>query len=69
MNQACKQGVVDANCEYIDEHHLRGKMLSSNQQVYHVKVVCTFLKAHVPLSKVDLVCVLLEETTLRLTNR
>ena len=51
------------------EHHLHGKMLSSNQQVYHVKVVCTFLKAHVPLSKVDLVCVLLEETTLRLTNR
>ena len=39
------------------------------QQVYRVKVVSTFLKAGVPLNKIDCFRDLLEENALRLTDR
>ncbi len=51
------------------EQHLRGETLPEQQQVYRVKVVTTFLKAGVPLSKIELFRDLLEENAYRLTDR
>ena len=55
--------------KYNKEEHPRSETLPQNQQVFRVKVVRTFLKAGVPLSKIDLFRDLLEETAFRLTDR
>ena len=47
----------------------RGESLPEEQQVYRVKVVSSFLKAGVPLSKMDSFRDLLEENAFRLTDR
>ena len=54
---------------YNKEEHLFGETLSRDVQVYHVKVVQTFLKAGVPLNKVDIFRDLLEENGTRLAGR
>ena len=51
------------------EEQLGGETLPEQQQVYHVKVVTTFLKAGVPLSKIELIRDLLKENAYRLTDR
>ena len=43
--------------------------MPNSQQVYHVKVVTSFLKAAVPLRKLDCFCDLLEEHAYRLSDR
>ena len=48
--------------------HLRGETLPEQQQVYHVKVVTAFLRAGIPLSKLDSFRDLLEENAYRLTD-
>ena len=60
--QAREQDIAEALLKYNKEEHPRGETLPQNQQVFRVKVVRTFLKAGVPLSKSDLFRDLLEET-------
>uniref|UniRef100_A0A1X7TCL5 Uncharacterized protein n=1 Tax=Amphimedon queenslandica TaxID=400682 RepID=A0A1X7TCL5_AMPQE len=50
-----------------DDIHFRGETLFTKTQVFRVKVVKSFLKAGVPLSKVDYFRDL-EETGYRLTD-
>ena len=52
-----------------DESRPRGETLPTDQRVYRVKVVTAFLKAGVPLSKIDCFRDLLEERAFRLTDR
>ena len=61
--------IADMLIEHNQEEHLRGETLPEQQQVYRVKVVTTFLKAGVPLSKIELFRDLLEENAYRLTDR
>lgn len=55
--------------KYNDEVHPRGETLPEQQQVYRVKVVQTFLKAGIPLSKIEKFRDVFEENALRLTDR
>lgn len=54
---------------YNKEEHLAGEELPPEQQVYRVKVITTFLRAGVPISKLDLFRDLLEENGFRLSGR
>ena len=54
---------------YSQEEHLVGNTLSSDLQVYCIKVAKTFLKAGVPLNKVDIFRDILEENGPRLAGR
>ena len=49
--------------------HPKGEMVPDAERVYRVKVVRTFLRAAVPLNKLDLFRDLLEEHAFRLTDR
>jgi len=51
------------------EEHVRGETMSIEQQVYRVKIVECFLKAAVPLNKLQHFRTLFEETGYRLTDR
>ena len=55
--------------KYNEEVHGRGETLPERQQVFHVKVVKTFLQAGVPLGNVDHFRALFEETGYRLTDK
>ena len=54
--------------EYDQEVHPVGENLSEDVCVYRVRVVKCFLKAGVPLSKIDCFRDLLEENSLRLSS-
>ena len=54
---------------YEQEVHPSGETLSENHKLWHVKVVTTFMKAGVPLAKIDHFRELLEERTYRLSDR
>ena len=54
---------------YNENEHLVGETLSATSQVYRIKVVRTFLKAGVPLNKLDQFRPLLEENGTRLAGR
>lgn len=60
--------ILQAMKKYDRQVHPEGEMLSDNQRVYRVKVVKTFLKAGVPLNKLDIFRELLEEGGYRLTT-
>lgn len=60
--------VLDAMKNYDKEVHPKGEMLSDNQRVFRVRVLKTFLKAGVPLQKMDDFRELLEEGGYRLTS-
>jgi len=49
--------------------HLRGETLPQAQQVYHVKVLKSFLRAGIPLNKISPLRDLLEEGGFRLCDR
>ena len=53
---------------YDKEVHPKGEMLSDNQRVFRIRVLKTFLKAGVPLQKMDDFRELLEEGGYRLTS-
>ena len=67
--QSREQDIADALLAYNKEVHPRGETLPPNQLVFRVKVVRTFLKAGVPLRKIELFRDLLEETAFCLTDR
>ena len=60
--------MVDAMKNYDKEVHPKGEMLSDNQRVFRIRVLKTFLKAGVPLQKMDDFRELLEEGGYRLTS-
>ena len=52
-----------------NKNNPKGESLPDNQRVFRVKVVCTFLLAGVPSSKIPLFRELLEENGFRLTDQ
>ena len=60
--------VLDAIKNYDKEVHPKDEMLSDNQRVFRVRVLKTFLKAGVPLQKMDDFRELLEEGGYHLTS-
>ena len=75
--KANDQDIAQSLKKYNEQVDKRGKTLPEQQQVFHVKVVKTFLQAGVPLGKVDQFPLgkvdqfraLFEETGYRLTNK
>ena len=61
--------IAQAFHEYASQEHAVGETLPENQQVYRVNVVSTFLRAGVPISKIEVFCPLLEDTGYRLAGR
>lgn len=69
MKEAREQDIAMALTKYNEKEHLRGETLPEEQQVYRVKVVTAFLRAGIPLSKLDSFREILEENAHRLTDR
>ena len=67
--EARERDIAESLTKYNKEIHPRGETLPQEQQVYRVNVVSAFLKAGVPLNKIDCFRDLLEENALRLTDR
>ena len=64
-----EQDIATALQKYDEGIYPVGETLPAEQRVYIVKVVSTFLKAGVPISKIDQFCPLLEEMGYRLAGR
>ena len=60
--------IVDALQKYSKEVHPKGETLSDNTRVYRVKIVRAFLKAGIPLQKIDSFREILEESAFSLTG-
>ena len=69
QKEAREADIASALRVHNESVHLRGETLPEQQQVFRVKVVSCFLRAAVPLSKVDVFRSLLEETAFRLSDR
>ena len=69
LKEAREQDIAVALSKHNEKEHLRGETLPEQQQVYRVKVVTAFLRAGIPLSKLDSFRDLLEENAYRLTDR
>ena len=59
--EAQQKYLAEALQKYNDDVHLRGETLPQTQQVYRVKVLKSFLRAGIPLNKIDPLLDLLEE--------
>ena len=70
---ACKEkrehDIVKALGAYDEEVHPVGETLPADQRIFRIKVVSTFLKAGVPLNKIDIFRDVLEEGSYRLAGR
>lgn len=65
-----KEGdIVKSLRKYDEEQHPSGEHLPENQRVYRIKVVSSFLKARVPLNKIDSFREVLEDHGYRLHCR
>ena len=69
LKEAKERDIADALCKRDEGQHPKGETLPTNQRVFRVKVVRTFLHSGVPLSKIDQFRDLLEEGGFRLTDR
>ena len=69
VKQKREQDIAQQLQKHNAEVHQRGESLPLDQQVYRVKVVRSFLRAAVPLSKLDCFRDLLEENAYRLSDR
>ena len=67
--EAREQDIADALKIHNSKEHLKGETLPQQQQVFRVKVVTAFLRAAVPLNKLESFRDLLEEGAYRLTDR
>ena len=67
-NEARERDIAQAIVVH-DRSHPRGETLPTNQSMYRIKVVSAFLKAGVPLSKLECFRQILEEHAYRLTDR
>ena len=61
MKEKREQDIVKALGAYDEEVHPVGETLPTDQRVFHIRVVSTFLKAGVPLCKIDQFRDILEE--------
>lgn len=61
--------IADKLVQHNDRMHFRGETFPQEQQVYHIKVVTAFLKAGVPLNKIESFRDILEENAYRFTDR
>ena len=61
--------IAQAFREYAAQEHAVDETLSESQQVYRVNVVSTFLRAGVPVSKIEVFRPLLEDTAYCLAGR
>ena len=68
-SKAKDQTIIDSLRIYDTEHHPVGETLPMSQLVYRLKVLKTFLRAAIPLTKLDAFRDLLEENAVRLTDR
>ena len=64
-----EKSISEAIQQHNSEINARGETLPMENQVHHVKVVECFLRATVPLSKIQHFRKLFEETTYQLTDR
>ena len=64
-----EKDVAEALVAYNEQEHPRGETLSTDQWVYRVKVVTAFLKAGVPLAKLDHFRDILDKNAYRLSDR
>ena len=67
--EARQKSIAESLRKYDEQNHPSGETLSDSVRVYMVRVVKSFLKAGIPLSKVDDLRDLLEENALSLTGR
>ena len=67
--EARQKSIAESLRKYDEQNHPSGETLSDSVRVYRVRVVKSFLKAGIPLSKVDDLRDLLEENALSLTGR
>lgn len=67
--EAREMNIADALQKHNEEVHLKGETLPDGQKVFRVKVVKCFLRAGVPLNKLDCFRDLLEEGAFRLSDR
>ena len=67
--EAREKDIASSLKNFDTEHHPVGETLPMEQRVYRLKVLRTFLKAAIPLSKLDAFRDLLEENAVRLTDR
>ena len=63
-----ERNIASSLRKYNEQVNPRGETLPKQQQVYRVRVVSTFLKAGVPLSKISKFQDLFEEDATRLTD-
>lgn len=64
-----ERDIATALVAYDEQEHPRGETLPADQRVYRIKVVTAFLKAGVPLAKLDHFRDILEENAYRLSDR
>lgn len=64
-----EKDIAEALVVYDKQEHPRGETLPTDQRVYRVKVVRAFLKAGIPLAKLDHFRDILEENAYRLSDR
>ena len=68
-NGARERDIASCLKKFNQQEHQKGETLPEQQQVYRVKVVSTFLKAGVPLGKIQKFRELLEENATKLTDK
>ena len=64
-----QKNIAEALAKYDKQEHPRGETLSQDQRLYRINVVTAFLKAGVPLAKIDHFRDILEEHAYRLSDR
>ena len=64
-----EQDIANKLKDYNKDTHVVGENIAENTQVFHVKVVSAFLRARVPLNKLEVFREIFEETGYRLTDR
>lgn len=67
--EAKQRSIAESLRKYDESNHPSGEMLSEPIRIYRIRVVKSFLKAGIPLSKVDRLRDLLEENAVSLTGR
>ncbi len=68
-NEAREHDIATSFARYSQQEHTSGETLPRDVQVYHIKVVRTFLKAGIPLNKIDVFRDILEQNGQRLAGR
>ena len=68
-SEARERDIATSFAKYNQQEHTSGETLPEEMQVYRIRVVTTFVKAGVPLNKVENFRDLLEENDQQLAGR